>query len=688
MDAQQRRELRILPKALQDIANKAIQDSTGTDLQALYENIVDSGPNISTSWLSALLPVFILHLDSALIPRLDKARYTADELGAIQCARWALKAVGRIFPLIQPEDEDEDASEDDTVWERMLLWMSFLQTKFLHPDPDRDKRLGISFPDGEIARSVVQGFSVTMSYLSDLNLLKLRSTSSTQHLVAALWLFVVHQHIDYSDLPRRQGPRAALQLQSAIMLIVLPTVCPDTPEGAAVLLYHAGTINRVLATAMRYVRFIVDTVRVIRDPTPDNIEIVDLAVDALAYGVGFIERCRRGDPAHSEALVALGSVQLVTTATRHIARLLLADAHPPGRGRVRARNTPVERLEKLTSVYHYLHYAVLYLGDDVTTTCHALNAGILEAIFRTWLYTLSCSPAHTQPKLTENAAIIMLWRVIPRYFVYPRVLRAFARALSRPAFCEAEQLARHDDHFWGLWAALRGTALDYIECMEELDGSVRGLYVRRCVSHECPDRDRDGGSQNEAESESDSEAEAGAYLRCTGCLVCTYCSKACQREEWKGGHWVGCKILRDGLGTLSSSIVRRSLRLIGEIEKMEYIRYGLRIQQLFEEACRAHGRNLTHLALEMDLVNQPLNISIVPLDVERYLRLAVSSGWSLELAREEWEDALDMIRGHQLGGMPDLLTVVKFWDGQDHELRTILSPAATLEAFCDGFEAI
>ncbi|KAH7910482.1 hypothetical protein BJ138DRAFT_1190751 [Hygrophoropsis aurantiaca] len=556
----------------QDIANKAIQGSTA-DLQTLNESIIDAGPNASQ--LSALLPVFILHLDPTLIPHLDKPKYTADELGAIHCARWALKAVGKIFVKTLPEDGDS------IVWERMFPWMSFLQTKFLFPDPSRDEHLGISFPDGDIAQTVVQGFSV-ICCLGRQNLVRVQSTPSMTDLIAALWLFVAHQHIDYSDLQGLHAKKAALQIRGAIMILALPTICTDTPVGFAVLRSNAGTTNRVLTTAVYYIRFIADTVRAIRDPTPDNMALVEVASNALADCVPFIESFDRCDRAHAHALVALGSVRLVTTATRHIARLLLANGHAPGRGLGRAANTPVKKLEYFAKVYKYLHFALLHLGDGVTHTCEALNAGILEVVFHTWLYTLSCYTSPPCPKFVENEAIIVLCQVIPCYFVYPRVLRAFARALSRPAFREAEKLAQHDDDLWGRWKTLRATVREYIQFMEEVDGN----------------RDCDAWT----ESISDIDAGPGVYQHCAGCLACTYCSKACQRADWKGGHRTGCRVLQDSLGTLTSSSFWRSLPLIGEIEKIEFMQNRSRILDLFEEAFDAHGGMPDHLAIEIDLI--------------------------------------------------------------------------------------
>ncbi|KAH7906257.1 hypothetical protein BJ138DRAFT_1105305 [Hygrophoropsis aurantiaca] len=637
MDRQQRRALRILPKAIQDLADKAIQGST-TDVQKLYESIrSDTEPN--TFRLSVLLPVFYPHLDPALIPRLNKAKYTADERGAIHRARWALKAVGRIHDRIPPEEGDS------ALWERMFPWMSFLQTKFLHPDPSRDERLGMSFPDGDIARMVVQDFSV-MCHSGELNLRMVLSMPSATHLIAELWLFVAHQRVDYGDLQGPHAQKVAMLLQSTIMLTTFCINCPEVPEGISTLLHAAGTIHRVLATAVQYVRLIADTVCRIKDPTPDNMAVVEVAASTLAECISFIKSFERCDPAHSHAIMALGSVHLVTTATRHIARLLLADVHGPGRA-LRTRNTPTHR-KIFTQVYQYLHFALFLLGDGITPTCHALDAGILEAIFRTWLYTSSTSThANPPPKFAENEAIIVLWRALPCYLVYPRVLRTFACALRRPAFRKIEQFARHDDDLWGLWKTLRATIQEYlVECREELDGSWGGLYERRCAAKNASEvcAHHDDGSESGTESESDGET---VYHHCAECQARMYCSKACQRADWKAGHRTGCKILHDGLGTLTSSIFRRSLPLIGEIEEIEFMLHHHRINDLFEEQFRAYRDYPNHLAIEIDLVNYPRNITVVPLNIERYLRLAVNSGWSLQRAREEWEGSLAKIRAHQ-----------------------------------------
>ncbi|KAH7908393.1 hypothetical protein BJ138DRAFT_358851 [Hygrophoropsis aurantiaca] len=677
MDGEQRHALRILPKATQDLANKATQGSTA-DLRALYEGITDTEPN--TPQLAALLPVFFLHLDPALIPHRDKAKYTSDELGAIHHSRWALKAVGKILDRIPPEDGDSAG------WERMFPWMTFLLSKFLLLNPERDEQLGISFPAGDIAQTVVQVFSV-VCHSGERNLAMIRSTPCALHYVAILWIFVAYQYIDYAHLHGAHAQKAALLLQDAITRITLSTICPETIAGISVLICTAGNTNRVLGTAVRFVRLIADTVRGIKDPTPDNMAVVDVAANALANCVSFIERFGPCDPAHSHTLVGLGSVRVVTTATRHIARILLASAgRELGPEPTTSRHNGhirTQRLENLAKAYQYLHFALFHLGSGVTPTCQALDAGVLEAIFRTWLYTSSSCAGHPRPKFAENEATIVLWHVIPCYFVYPRVLCAFARALGHLAFREVEQLARLDVDLWGLWKTLRATAREYIECMEEVEAGGSGLYARRCAANNCLNRDHHD-RQSGTESESDSEAGAGVYQRCAGCLARSYCSKACQRADWKAGHRTGCRVLRDSLGTLTSPNLRRSLPLIGAIEKIEYMQNRLRIQHMFAEVFHANREFTGHLAVEIDLTKYPRTIRVVSLNVERYLHAAVSSGWSLQRAREKWEEALKEIRACQLGGM-DLLTMVKIWDGWGHNFRTILSPAATLDAFCGGW---
>ncbi|KAH7907694.1 hypothetical protein BJ138DRAFT_1116471 [Hygrophoropsis aurantiaca] len=712
MDGQQRRALRILPKAIQDLANKAIQGSTA-DLQILYESITDTEPN--TSRLSALLPVFFLHLDPALIPSSGKKKYTADELGVIHRARWALKAVGKILDRIPPKDGD---SAD---WERMFPWMLFLQTKFLLPDPSRDEQLGISFPDGDIAQTMVQDFSV-ICYSGELNLGMIQSTPGATHLIAVLWLFVAHQHVDYGELQGAHAQKAALLLQGAITLVALSNICPEAPEGMATLLHAAGTVNRVLATAVRYVRLIADTVRRMKDPTLDNLAVVDVAANALADCVSFIESFERCDPAHSHALVALGSVQSVTTATRHISRLLLADSRANAYVRDcdrRSGHTPTQRLENLTKAYQYLHFAIFHLADGVTPACHALNAGVLEAIFCTWLYTSSSCTSHPRPKFAENEAIIVLWRVIPCYFVYSRVLHALAKALKHPSFCEVELLARQDDDLWGLWETLGATAREYIARGSGAGMGGDGLHARRCAA--------DNASRLPALYFYGIVDERGS-VRVPVCIVMTIVKmvvrmKVTAKVKVKsrrrrtsavrgvllartvprrvsvqtGRRAIGWGVESCVMATLTSHNLRRSLPLISVIEGIEWAKNREGIRRAYQGYIRSQANKgqgqAEHIAVEIDLANYPRNISVVKLDIEWYCRSAASGSGAgsrldsgsdkvrlrLQRAHEEWAEVLAAMR--RRGGM-DLLTVIKIWDGRDHEIRSILSPGAALKVFC------
>ena len=43
-----------------------------------------------------------------------------------------------------------------------------------------------------------------------------------------------------------------------------------------------------------------------------------------------------------------------------------------------------------------------------------------------------------------------------------------------------------------------------------------------------------------------SEAAGAGLMRCTRCRQRTYCSKACQKAGWKGGHKQECQRLREG----------------------------------------------------------------------------------------------------------------------------------------------
>ncbi|KAK7028611.1 hypothetical protein R3P38DRAFT_3267470 [Favolaschia claudopus] len=148
----------------------------------------------------------------------------------------------------------------------------------------------------------------------------------------------------------------------------------------------------------------------------------------------------------------------------------------------------------------------------------ALDAGLLNVI-------LCCGSAK---HLKEMSALLddLLNDILPSATVYYSVLSAFRRALVEIRHIDAGATFG-DEEYLELWEELIELVRPRLTLLDEYDsGKLAASIHRACDNLECcnvvPKRE---------------------LKCCNSCLSAVYCSRACQKTDWKAGHRQGCPIL-------------------------------------------------------------------------------------------------------------------------------------------------
>ncbi|KAK7002403.1 hypothetical protein R3P38DRAFT_1733277 [Favolaschia claudopus] len=148
----------------------------------------------------------------------------------------------------------------------------------------------------------------------------------------------------------------------------------------------------------------------------------------------------------------------------------------------------------------------------------ALDAGLLNVM-------LCCGSAK---RLKEMSALLddLLYDILPSTTVYHSVLSAFQRGLAKIQHIDVK--ARFGDEIYlELWEGLFRLVRPRLALLDEYDsGQLAASIHRACDNLECcnvvPKRE---------------------LKCCNSCLSAVYCSRACQKTDWKAGHRQGCPIL-------------------------------------------------------------------------------------------------------------------------------------------------
>lgn len=171
---------------------------------------------------------------------------------------------------------------------------------------------------------------------------------------------------------------------------------------------------------------------------------------------------------------------------------------------------------KTLDVLLNLHPAPSLSLSDVTA---ALRHGLLTA-----LYLALCTAADTRDdeeaitNFRRNAANIA-GRCLTTGLVWPKVLRAFDTAFYREQLDEATNGCNPPE-----WEALISRYQFYTRTRQTYNANLVKIF-ERCGNTECP------------------FAELDTRLRICPCASVSYCSRACQKTDWRARHHQNCSII-------------------------------------------------------------------------------------------------------------------------------------------------
>ncbi|KAL0578327.1 hypothetical protein V5O48_003674 [Marasmius crinis-equi] len=166
----------------------------------------------------------------------------------------------------------------------------------------------------------------------------------------------------------------------------------------------------------------------------------------------------------------------------------------------------------------------------------ALDAGLIMTICKANLwYYLHEAKTDSRGVMSKTGWFFgQVLQTITRFVVWPSVLRRVLKGMREVADGGYEELMlagreEVEARGWLCWMKLKEKVAPLRNTMKE--------DVWFCNSTECPLKPMKG-SANRLHI----DVETVKYRRCFGCLTAMYCSRACQKFDWKAGHRQVCSV--------------------------------------------------------------------------------------------------------------------------------------------------
>ncbi|KDQ51117.1 hypothetical protein JAAARDRAFT_538242 [Jaapia argillacea MUCL 33604] len=235
-----------------------------------------------------------------------------------------------------------------------------------------------------------------------------------------------------------------------------------------------------------------------------------------------------------------------------------------------------------------------------------LNAGCLQAILASqkWFFADPLPLDYCDPR------IFLLSDVFPKYLIYRPLLMEAEASLARIVSTGLAKLLKEGDPLLKAWLKLERVIHRRILVRWKTEG-VEVLY--RCHNESCQTR----GSKV-------------TFLKCSGCLEVQYCTKECQRQDWKkGNHKVLCQRLQENrLSGHSAKLSSRNARFAVAVALQEFRECRDIIVQLKEPY---RDTPYSSLMLRYDPVGDP----VIPFFTEITQEASTDPSWQklLQLAK-------------------------------------------------------
>ncbi|KAH7885451.1 hypothetical protein F5I97DRAFT_1390591 [Phlebopus sp. FC_14] len=212
--------------------------------------------------------------------------------------------------------------------------------------------------------------------------------------------------------------------------------------------------------------------------------------------------------------------------------------------------------------------------DGVPLVIEAIDSDVIPSLMK-------CEPLlpYADHATARDQPITLLGSVLARYTIYRSVLRPTLLSMDAVEASRMELNLIKDGQLHQAWIRLKEVVAERRRLLGH--DIADGYHIQSCQNHKCG---RAG--------------EIGSFKRCGGCLHTFYCSKACQRDDWRDGkHHLYC-----------NGVHRRYLRTDGQMAglRQKDIRFldQVIIAELRKHTARINAHHLKTNVVEFNFVGQ------------------------------------------------------------------------------------
>lgn len=640
LTAQERIALKSLPKRIQRSTDGALEGVVH-DVRKLH-HWVDNSTDVEANMV--LLPIFYTHLDPAVIP--DQLLPTDDVQKIVMLAKLSLMSIVQMCASVRGvlnESLADKVITDALVrrWDTLFPWLQFMYRHFLPFPPRRDPPNGFDICDVDAVSITTRALSQMAISVAGQHLIQ--TNIAVQHFIAKIWLYI--GKLKDEDLLRhdasfrhdgREGVNDEMTGHVRRIMVGIITTCMGALPAPSAL----PTLHNLLDAMGGYEPFVVSVLRYIRwfgrkigdmnnRTTPNHGPVTAMLgfVDALSVSVRFLSLVSIMDATCQEELIFRGAPSDVVTALLQTWPVLTGTRVNP--------STETSTAERCTTIledaFDYIDVILRQSEACIPALCQILDAGFIQLVLQAGF------------RCPQMASGVL--KLIPRFLMYHQVLHHFQKAMDRIADGMA-RLGPHtkkDDEVQQSWIIVQKAARQILNICRKT--SPLPFYEQKCANSECP------YNNNER-----------PHYRCCGCFVARYCSRGCQKKDWKSRHRTACPVLHSAGGFDGSKHIRGSLPLIMLVETFNYSLYADRIQEAMERARKDYPEDIERLVLETNLSAYPVTFSARP--VQQYA--------------DKFDPRFDPVMLKELRGLPGkhILMALKLKAGREECI--VLSPRVGL----------
>ncbi|KAJ8090684.1 hypothetical protein PM082_018246 [Marasmius tenuissimus] len=183
----------------------------------------------------------------------------------------------------------------------------------------------------------------------------------------------------------------------------------------------------------------------------------------------------------------------------------------------------------------HLKWLVDFNVDGPYWVSKTIDSGIISAITKaplSFFHPEAHIMAMGEPEGYFAGFVVPIFSRISTYLPYPSVLHSFRPILQKFASQQdlEEEMKAKSDELWDLWCMMKRKAAFF----QDLVRVSKEGPLSMCCHENCP---------LSVTRSTHGESSSVRYSRCSSCADATYCSRHCQKLDWKMTHREKCKQL-------------------------------------------------------------------------------------------------------------------------------------------------